>query len=281
VAWASLNNRTKVLFGLLYAAALVLPAGARADGPPPRPFTVVPAPYVASPRLSVTYAGSGWWQTVYHSDPPDPGGAHDTNEAHDTSHQSWSLRFSSLLTVRRCDGGSACVAPDQLPAATGSTTATGTIDHTHIDGLYSFDNASEACRLSAATQPGEQLQATVSASVAGGGRGVTLQALSPVSQALLLLPVACPGQGDPLDGLNDDYFTPGLSFASGFGPDRWFTSAAVLIPLRVLERAARITIPMTDTLVGTPPENCGPAPSFVRCQTQGRWHATLTLSRVG
>ena len=118
------------------------------------------------------------------------------------------------------------------------------IDHTHIDGLYSFDNASESCRLSARTPPGERLQASIRARSVPTARSVSLQTLSPVSQALLLLPAACPGQGDSLDGLNDNYFTPGFSFANGFGPSRWFTSAVAVIPLRTLKRAAKITIPL-------------------------------------
>ena len=73
----------------------------------------------------VTYAGAGWWRTSYHSEPPDPGGAHDTNDAHDTSRQRWSLRFSDRLTIRRCAGRAGCVNPDELTAATGTTTAAG------------------------------------------------------------------------------------------------------------------------------------------------------------
>jgi hypothetical protein len=67
-------------------------------------YTVVPGRYTPQPRFVVTYDGSGSWSTVYHSEPPNPGGAHDTNDARDSSAEHWSLRFtrvSSSLDVAR------------------------------------------------------------------------------------------------------------------------------------------------------------------------------------
>lgn len=242
-------------------------------------LVVTPRAGGAVMRFTVSYTGSGSWHTVYHSEPPNVGGPHDTNDAHDSSTQRWSLRFTQPLVVPSCVGAAGCPGLGPLTSAIGATSATGTINHAHVDGLYSFDNALESCHVSAATPARQPLSVTLQARYLPARRAVLLTALTPLAEALLLLPVSCPGQGDPIDGLNDNYFMPGFSFASGWGPDRWFTSAAV-VPLRVLQSTTRITVPLADTAAGTPPADCGPSPSYVLCHTWGSWQAALTLTHT-
>ena len=243
-------------------------------------LVVTPCAEGAVVQFTVSYTGSGSWHTVYHSEPPNVGGPHDTNDARDSSTQRWSVTFTQPLVVPSCVGASVCPGLGSLTSATGATSATGTINHTHVDGLYSFDNASERCQVSAATPTGQPLSVTLVARYLPAQRAVSLTAFSPLGLALILLPPACPGQGDPIDGLNDNYFTPGFSFASGWGPDRWFTSAAAVIPLWVLQSRSPITVSLADTAAGTPPADCGPAPSYVVCHTWGAWRGALTLTRV-
>src|ERR1700761_9578612 len=75
---------------------------AAANTPSASRYTIVPGSYTPQPSFVVTYDGSGSWRTVYHSEPPDPGGAHDTNDAHDSSTEHWSLRFTQPLAITRC-----------------------------------------------------------------------------------------------------------------------------------------------------------------------------------
>jgi hypothetical protein len=262
--------RRRSLWGLTAAVGLLL-AGSAAAKPA---YTIVPARYRSTVQFAVTYRGSGSWHTVYHAEPPDGGGAHDTNDARDMSTQVWSLRFTHPLTLPRT--------ASSLQGATGTTGATGSIDHTHIDGLYAFDNAAERCRVGAVTPPPGQLPVTVLVRYLPRRRAVSLTALSPVDDVLTLLPVGCPGQGDPIDGLADDYFSPGFSFASGYGPDRWFTSAPVLVPLAVMHRAAHIAVHFANTAAGAPPTACAvQQPSYETCHTGGSWTGTLVLTAVG
>jgi hypothetical protein len=259
-------------------SAWLLPAGGAEAAPG---YTVLPAGYRSTVQFAVTYRGSGSWHTVYHSEPPDGGGAHDTNDAHDSSTQLWSLRFTRPLTVSGCRHKGGCMIASSLEGATGTTSATGSIDHTHLDGLYAFDNASEHCLVGAVTPPPGRLPATMLVRYLPRRRAISLTALSPVDDVLTLLPVACPGQGDPLDGLEDNYFSPGFSFASGYGADRWFTSAPVVVPLAVLHRAARIKLHFSDTTVGTPPATCAvQQPSYETCRTGGSWSGTIELTAV-
>src|SRR5207237_9108209 len=124
---------------------------------------------------------------------------------------------------------------------------------------------------------GEQLAATAY-HYAPKTKTIFVRALNPVSDVLLLLPTTCPGQGDSIDGLNDNYFTPGFSFATGYGPDRWFTSTKVRIPAKAFHHASRITVPLVDTPDGAPPADCAlPDPSIARCKTGGSWRGVLTF----
>jgi hypothetical protein len=159
--------------------------------------------------------------------------------------------------------------------------ATGKVSHVHIDGLYPADNRSEKCRMSVSTSPGQTLNASVDVRYEARARALAITALDPVANALEILPGECPGQGDSIDGLNDNYFTPGFSFASGYGPDRWFTSATVSIPLARLHRSQRISISFGDTTTGAPPRNCAVQhPSYEQCATGGSWSGTLVLTRL-
>ena len=282
--------RRQLTFGVMAAAAtavvvsgcvllLVICDRAAARVPIAPRYTVLPGSYTPQPRFVVTYDGSGSWRTVYHSEPPNPSGAHDANDARDSSAEHWSLRFARDLAIGRCG---ACTNLASLNEALGATSASGSIDHTHIDGLFSFDNVSERCRVKARTPADTPLPATVSVRYLPVLRSVALTALIPVSKVFVLLAQACPGQGDSIDGLADNYFMPGFSFAAGWGPERWFAAAPVLIPVSELDRAARITIREADTAQGTPPRGCGVGePSYERCRTGGSWRGTLTLSAVG
>jgi hypothetical protein len=262
---------------MLLSAAAQAPAALAAH----RAYESTRAPYRPVARLRVTYSGSGTYGTVYHSEPPNPGGNHDTDDAHDSSSQSWRLTFSRRLVVRPCAGTNRCPAIADLTGARGATFATGRIDHTHIDGLYPDLNASVNCRVSSATPRGAPLQATLQVQTVPHSRAVAVTALTPVSEALLMLPTECPGQGDSLDGLANNYFTPGFSFAAGYGPERWFTSRTVEVPARVLHRAARVTIRFGATAAGRPPRGCAvPEPSYERCTTGGSWGGTVTLTRT-
>ena len=76
----------------------------------------------------------------------------------------------------------------------------------------------------------------------------------------------------------DFYAMPGFSFASGYGPERWFTSAEAAVPAAVLRSSRRITIPLRNTAAGRPPKGCSVNdPSFERCRTGGKWRGVLTL----
>jgi hypothetical protein len=230
------------------------------------------------PRFRVTYAGTAEWSTTYHSTPANPGGSPDTNDAHDSSAQVWSLSFVQLLSW---PSGAGREATTRLVGAEGSTRATGNVSHTHVDGLYPADNASVNCRVTASTSFDQMLPASIGVTYLRSQRRLLLTALDPVGQALDLLPQQCPGQGDSLDGLADNYFTPGFSFAAGYGPDRWFRSGTVGLPLSRLQRAAKVTVRLGPAPDAAPPVDCSvPYPAWQRCHTGGGWQGTLTLRRV-
>ncbi|MHB8689887.1 MAG: hypothetical protein ACYDHH_01450 [Solirubrobacteraceae bacterium] len=153
------------------------------------------------------------------------------------------------------------------------------IAHTHIDGLYRFDDRAANCHLSYSTPRGAQLQTVLQFAYAKHGRALAVTAEIPVDQALLLLPPTCPAQGDSIDGLLDNYFTPGFSFDTSYGSARWFTSATVEIPLARLHRSTVVRIHLRNTRAGTPPRNCDvPNPAYERCTTTGSWSGVLTFA---
>jgi hypothetical protein len=266
------------MFVALGAAAWTAPGASASAARMTRsqPYTVRSAAYRAVARFRVTYGGSGGYSTGYRSQPPNPGGNPDRNRAKDSSRQSWSLRFTRTLTVPSCG----CRGLRLLSGATGITSITASVDHVHIDGLYPAQDAAVSCQLRYSTPGGTRLGAALRIAYSRSGAAIT--ALTPVADALLLMPSSCPGQGDSLDGLADNYFTPGFSFASGYGAERWFQSGAVAIPARVLHRASRLTIRVSGARGGVPPPGCAvPHPSYQQCRTGGTWAGTVTFSRVG
>ncbi len=271
---------------LMTAAVLAAasPAAARSVGEHGSPgYTTVSAPYQRVAQFLVGFTGKGTWGTLYRSEPPNPGGNPDHNTAGDSSAQKWALVYDRVLTIPTCDSSAptSCFHISSPTGARGQTSASGSIWHRHIDGLYPELDASERCRVSASTSRGKTLDATIQVGYGTGIRGLAITALDPVATALEILPSQCPGQGDSIDGLYDNYFTPGFSFASGYGPDRWFTSRTVSIPLRVLHRSSKITIHLADTAAGKPPEDCAVQnPSYEQCATDGSWSGVLTLIRL-
>jgi hypothetical protein len=262
---------------------ILLIAAATASARPP--YFVTNGPYRALAGFVVSYSGSGNWHTVYHSQPPNPGGNPDTNDANDSGTQRWSVTFQRRLVVPRCGvlkrhATDRCQSIKSLIGTRGNTSATGRVKHRHLDGLFPALTRSISCTERVRT--GRRAILTNSLVVRYQPRlhALTVTAHDPVVDALNILPSQCPGQGDSIDGLYDNYFTPGFSFDTRYGADRWFTSRTIVIPAGVLHRAKRIRIALSNTRVGTPPRNCHVAQrSYERCVTGGSWHGTLTLSR--
>jgi hypothetical protein len=158
--------------------------------------------------------------------------------------------------------------------------ATGRVDHRHADGLFPGQNSTVKCSVRAAPSAGVPLNSAIHLHYSKQARTIEVTALTPVAQALGSLPGACPGQGDSLDGLFDNYFTPGFSFSTHYGPERWFRSKTIEIPASVFHHSARIVIPLADTRASTPPHDCAvPSPAFQLCTTGGAWHGVLTFNR--
>lgn len=110
---------------------------------------------------------------------------------------------------------------------------------------------------------------------------LALTALNPVTEVIARLPGQCPGQGDSIDGLSDNYFSPGFSLSPHYGPDRWFTSRTVVLSLRMLHRARTITVRLTNTRVNSPPSDCRVLfPAYERCTTTASWSGTLRLQAI-
>src|SRR5690349_9908015 len=61
-------------------------------------------PGSANPDASfvVRYEGSGSWKTRFHATPPNPDEKPDTNDAWDSSEQSWKVKFRRALAVPTC-----------------------------------------------------------------------------------------------------------------------------------------------------------------------------------
>jgi hypothetical protein len=239
--------------------------------------------YRATARFVVTYSGSGTFHTRYRSEPPNPGGAPDHNSASDSSTQKWSLRYRPVLSVPECraakrGGKDPCAGLKTLAGASGPEFATGRVAHVHIDGLFPAQNASISCRVKATIPKTWLDRVSIDLHYDARARTLALTAEDPMVDGFTFLPGQCPGQGDSIDGLNDNYFMPGFSLQAGWGPDRWFRSKTVVIPLRDLHRARKITIGLSDTPQGTPPKHCAPPfPAWQQCTTGGSWHGTLTL----
>jgi hypothetical protein len=256
---------------LAVVAAALLPSGAATAAAPPYAFES--APYRATPRFTVSYAGVGTWRTGFHATPPNPDGDPDTNDAHDSSAQSWRLAFDGKLAIG---------AAQDLDTARGRTLAIGHVDHTHVDGLYTELDREVRCTLKGSTARGAPVPARVAIRPRPGGRAFTLTASNPMGTLLTDMPQACPEQGDSIDRILDNYFVPGFSFADGYGPERWFASRTVAIPARVLHRAAAVVVALRPAAGGHPPLGCAvPNPAYEACSTHGSWHGVLTLRRSG
>lgn len=250
-------------------------------------YVVTKGPYRALAGFVVTYTGSGSWHTVYHSEPPNRGGNPDTNDANDSSTQKWSETFRLRLIVPRCGrpkpkAKDRCVLIKSLTGARGKSSDTGRARHRHLDGLFPALSRHIGCSESVRTGRRAILGSSIVVRYQPRAHALAVFAPDPVADALSILPSQCPGQGDSIDGLYDNYFTPGFSFDLRYTADRWFTSRTVVIPVGILHRAKRIRIALSNTRVGTPPRHCAVMnPSYERCTTGGSWRGTLTLTRAG
>lgn len=255
----------------------------RAAAAPAPPYTRTAAPYRAQVRFTVRYRGSGHVDTTYASKPPNPGGRHDTNKVHDTSTQHWRITYPAGLTVGPCgpaaDGTDPCAAVGDVLRARGTTSAKGTIRHTHDDGLYRQLDSEAHCHVAARTPRRFSLSSAIAVDYAPATQTFSLTAGEPITDVLSLLPGACPTQEDSLDLILDNYFSPGFSFDHAYSSARWFTSAAVALPAAVLHTSAEIRVPLRNTRANTPPRHCAvPHPKYERCTTRGAWSGVLTLT---
>ena len=263
----------------LALAALALP-GAAAATPS---YSTNNGPDRADARFTVSYKGEGSFHTKFHATPPNPGGDPDTNDANDTSRQSWDVRYRGTLAIPTCgapsDGGAdPCASLTGLDGLRGATRATGRVNHKHVDGLYRELDRTVKCKLSKAPSRKKLLSGTLSVRYIPETDSIGIRASNPMETALDLFPGACPKQGDSIDRILDFYATPGFSFADGFGPEPWFASREVVIPAASFHDSKTIKIPLHDTRAGTPPKDCAVRdPSFERCRTGGEWNGVLTL----
>jgi hypothetical protein len=159
---------------------------------------------------------------------------------------------------------------------------TGRVRHNHVDGLYRQLDRVVNCRLRKRTSARSQVMASVGVRYLPETESVGITAYSPVATVTTLFPQQCAGQGDSIDRISDFYAMPGFSFEQGWGPERWFTSAEVVVPAALLRRSTKVRIPLGDTAAGTPPRRCAVHdPSFERCRTGGSWNGVLVLRARG
>ncbi|HEX8051519.1 MAG TPA: hypothetical protein VF517_00890 [Thermoleophilaceae bacterium] len=265
-----------------FALALVAAAPAAAA-----PYTTRSGPERPNPVFGVTYEGSGSYATTFHGEPPNDGGDDDTNDAHDSSRQSWDLGFRHGLALPDCakaatDGSSACSAVTGLTGARGATVMTGRVDHRHVDGLYSQLDRTVRCRLRGATSPRSKVDAELSVRHLPDSAAFAVTARSPLTTVITAFQSQCPKQGDSIDRILDFYAMPGFSFDGAYGPDRWFTSTDVVIPESVFRGSTVIKVPLRLTKAGRSPKGCAVEhPSYERCRTGGSWRGVLTFTRRG
>jgi hypothetical protein len=247
-------------------------------------FTTSPGPANPNARFVVTYSGSGSYNTRFHATPPNQGGKPDTNDAWDSSTQSWNVRFGGRLAVPTCGapsggGEDPCSSITGLSGATGPTALAGRVKHKHVDGIYRQLDRVVKCRLGKRPSATRTLDASLLVRYIPESDSVRISASDPIATAVSLFPSQCRNQGDSIDRIQDFYALPGFSFADSFGPDRWFASREVVIPAAVFHRSKTIRIPLRNTQAGTPPKHCAVHdPSFERCTTGGAWRGVLTLS---
>ncbi|MDT4919873.1 MAG: hypothetical protein QOI15_775 [Pseudonocardiales bacterium] len=259
--------------GTVLAGVLACAGSAGAATPA---YTAKPGPFRAAPAFTASYRGSGHWRTVFHATPPNPGGASDTNDADDASTQDWSISYRRPVVVTGCRAS--CPRLVSPLHARGTTRVTGRVRHKHVDGLYRQLDAAISCHIHHTIRPRTAISAKLHLRYSPDGRMIAITAENPVADALVILPHACPGQGDSIDRILDSYFEPGFSFSPAFGADRWLQSATVEVPVAVLQRSSEITIPLRNTRAATPPRGCAVKdPAYERCRTGGSWTGVLRL----
>jgi hypothetical protein len=250
-------------------------------------YSTTPGPNRPDARFVVGYAGKGSYATTFHGTPPNPGGKRDTNDAHDTSKQSWDIKFRRKLAVPTCGqpagfGDDPCGSLAGLSGASGKASMIGTVDHKHVDGPYKQLNRTVRCTLRKTTSTKRRLAVSVVTRYIPETNSIGVSVSDPMSTTLSFFPTQCPKQGDPIDRILDFYAMPGFSFADGWGPDRWFASREVIVPSPVFHHSARIKIPLHLTRAGTPPKHCARLhPSYEKCTTGGAWNGTLLLKSTG
>jgi hypothetical protein len=267
------------MFVALAAAHLAALIAAAAPAQSPPPVSLGRGPVVA--RVAVSYSGSGRVDTRYRSTPPNPGAKPDHNYAHDTSRESWRFTFASTLEIGGCSGRG-CTAPVTLSGARGSERISGTISHTHVDGIYTLDNAVAHCHLQYATTRAATLGPSPQLTLTPGTGAFTVVANDPLEQALIGLPPTCQGRGDSIDGLLDNYFAPGFSFSARYGADRLLTSAPVRIPVASLSAGRTVRVKLHETAKGTPPRGCAVVHRrYEHCTTTQAWSGVLSFRPAG
>lgn len=240
---------------------------------------VTPGPLVAQPSFAVKYTGSSRTETTYRGTPPNPGGGPDLNKAHDRSRASWALTFPAGLTLPACTpAGDPCAAVTGVSGASGKTAASGTINHTHDDGLYEQLDSFARCKTKARGVPRSGLDARIDVVRDPVANTWVVTARNPLSTTLIYLPEACKNPIDGIDRILGNYYQPGFSFGEGYGADRWFTSASVAIPDATWRSSSRIRLRLGLTAEGRPPRNCAARFTYERCRTSGSWSGTLTFT---
>jgi hypothetical protein len=271
------KRSTVVVLAAASLAAAPWPAQAAA---PHAPYEATPAAVQDAPTYAVRYTGSSHTRTRYRGTPPNAGGDPDHNAARDTSRTGWALTFRAPLAIPTCGGEpDPCASVAGASGASGRTSASGTIDHQHRDGLYRQLDASERCSVAARGLPRTGLQARIDVVFDAARGGFVVTARNPVSLALILLPPVCPGHTDGIDRILDNYFTPGFSFSQDYGADRWFTSASVLVPTDAWHASSRIRLRLGPTAAGRPPADCAKRYRYEHCRTGGSWSGVLTFTR--
>lgn len=276
-AWA-----TAASAGLLIAApaALAAPEPAPAPTTPAAPYETIPGAPQAAPSFSIKYTGSSWTRTTYRGTPPNPTGKHDINTARDESRQTWALTYPAGLAIPACGGEpDPCLSVAGPITADGRASATGKIDHDHIDGIYKQLDSEVSCRVKATRIPKKGMRARIDVTYDPATAAFTVAPKNPIEEPLLLLPGVCLEMPDGIDRILSNYFMPGFSFSQDYGPDRWFTPRPVVIPADVWRNSARIRLRVGLSPEGRSPRDCAKRFKYERCRTTGSWSGTLTFTR--